>query len=189
MSGTQRWLLATGTTPEDRLRAEDLPAWRTPAVVARVLVAPVGAARVVPSADQAPCLDAQLRVGRDRLVGLVRRDGVGLAELTAAPAAALADELDRVLAVLGGRAGGGPEVRTSRDGYTALCAAGTSPVLGRATRVLEATLTGERGAVTGALWYDADGWWRVAVVGAEVVLRPGIPCVRDWAPLLDQVLV
>ena len=168
-----------------------LAPWRTPAVTLRLLVAPLGQRSSVPANGPAAAFEAHVTVGEDRLVALVRRDGVGLVELTTAPVEALGDELERVLQGLGGAPGDGTEVRVSRAAFAALCEGGGGPgadVLARATRVLETTLVTPDGAVTGGLWYDADGWWRVDVLGADVVLHPAAPRARDWAPLLDQVL-
>lgn len=214
MSAVQRWLLPAGAlrplavardlplpapwalpaTPLDEAllgriealpTAEDLQPWRAPVLTCALVVAALGRPQPRPTSVAAGALEAHLTVGADRLVTLTRRDGVGLVELSAGPAEALADELDRVLQVLGGAAQG-EQLRAPRAAFTS--AGPTAHLLARATRVLETTLVRADGALTGALWYDAGGWWRVRVDGSDVVLTPQAPRARDWAPLLDQVL-
>lgn len=166
-----------------------LDPWRDPSLTALLTVSSTSQV-AVDSGTPAQSFQAHLTLAGDRLVSLLRRDGVGLVELSCLPAEDLVAELTRVLDHLDGDTGAHPPVRMDRTRFEQLSAQ-QSPagVLGTVTRIAQATVVGRSGHLTGALWYDAAGWWRVRAEGAEVLLEPGCPTVRDWAPLLDAVLV
>lgn len=187
-----------------------LQPWSDPLLTVRTTLAHLRTTPPTPATRPATAFTSLVTVGQQAQVALLRRDGLGLVELSLSAPESLADELRRVLDQAGSAPAPAAPLQVAPPAFTALSSltgrldvgglartTGTPPeqvaavaeVLGSTTRTLEVLVVGrETGTVGARLWYDAGGWWQVTAEPSAVRLVPGVPAVEQVAALVAGAL-
>ncbi|HEV2890475.1 MAG TPA: hypothetical protein VGX28_08870 [Frankiaceae bacterium] len=194
-------LVSESGEPREGLR-EALSPLRTPLLTLDVSLAPVAERAPMPADQPAAAFTGAVVVGERALVGLLRRDGVPLAELSLAAPEALGPSVERLLAavptappaasvqeritlaafvalsVFEGRFD--PDRFAAVHGCDADAAARVAALLGETTATLQVLVVGDRSVpappVGQVLFYrTAAGWLEAATEGDDVVLRSTEP--------------